>query len=61
VLTNAEESITEVKIGGSLGCSDHGLVELVFWRNAGLSKSRVRTPNFRVANFYLYLKHYGVR
>ena len=40
VLTNAEESITEVKIGGSLGCSDHGLVELVFWRNAGLAKKQ---------------------
>ena len=29
VLINEEESIREVKIGGSLGCSDHALVEFV--------------------------------
>ena len=29
VLTNKEESIREVKIGGSLGCSDRALVEFV--------------------------------
>lgn len=26
VVDRAEESITEVKIGGSLGCSDHGVL-----------------------------------
>ena len=51
MLTNAEESITEVEIEGSLGCSDHALVEFVIWRNAGLAKSRVRTVSFRRANF----------
>jgi len=54
VLTKAEESIIEVKIGGSLGCSDHALVEFMIWRNAGLGKSRIRTPNSRRANFGLY-------
>ena len=29
LLTNAEESIREVKIGGSLGCSEHNLVDAV--------------------------------
>ena len=53
MLTNAEESIREVKIGGSLGCSDHALVEFVIWRNAGLAKSRARTLCFRRANFRL--------
>ena len=53
VLTNAEESIREVKIGGSLGCSDHALVEFVILKNAGLAKSRARTLCFRRANFRL--------
>ena len=51
MLTNAEKSIRDVKIGGSLGCSDCPLVEFVIWRNAGLAKSRVRTVSFRRANF----------
>ena len=51
VLTNAEESIREVKIGGSLGCSDHALVEFVILKNVGLAKSRTRTLCFRRANF----------
>ena len=53
MLTNEEESIIEVKIGGSLGCSDHALVEFVIWRSAGLAKSRVRTLNFRRVKFWL--------
>ena len=48
-----EESIKEVKIGGSLGCSDHALVEFVILKNAGLAKSRARTLCFRRANFWL--------
>ena len=38
VLTNTKEIIIEVKIGGSMGCSDHALLEFVIWRNAGLAK-----------------------
>ena len=53
MLTNAEESIREVKIGGSLGCSDHALVEFVILKNAGLAKNRARTLCFRRANFLL--------
>jgi len=48
--SDAEESITEVKIAGRLGCSDRALVEFVIWRNAGLAKNRVRTPNIRRVN-----------
>ena len=48
-----EESIKEVKIGDSLGCSEHALVGFVIWRNAGLTKSRVRTLSFRRAKFHL--------
>ena len=53
MLTNEEESIREVKIGGSLGCSVHALVELVILKNAGLAKSRARTLCFRRAIFQL--------
>ena len=48
-----EESIKEVKIGDSLGCSEHALVGFVIWRNAGLAKSRGRTLNFKRAKFQL--------
>lgn len=53
MLTNAEESVREIMIGGSLGCSDHALVEFVILRNTGLTKSRTRTLCFRRANFRL--------
>ena len=53
MLTNEEESIRDVKIGGSLGCSDHALVEFVILKNAGLAKSKARTPCFRRAKFRL--------
>ena len=54
VLTNAEESIREVKIGGSLGCSDHAFVEFVIVKKTGLAKSSARTLCFRRANFRLF-------
>ena len=54
LLTNAEEIIKSVKVGGSLGCSDHALVEFVILRNVGLAKSGVRTLNFGRANFKLF-------
>ena len=50
---NAEESIREVKIGDSLGCNDHALVEFVILKNVGLAKSRDRTLCFRRAKFQL--------
>ena len=53
MLTGAEESIREVKTGGSLGCSGRALVDFVTWRNAGLAKSRVRTVSSRRANLQL--------
>ena len=52
MLTNAEEVIKEVKIGGSLGCTDHVLVMfLILILNIGLAKGRVRNLNFRRVNF----------
>ena len=42
VLSSEEESIRDIKIGGSLGCSDHALVEFVILKNAGLAKKKQR-------------------
>lgn len=50
LFTNTEE-IREVKIGDSLCCSDHALVEYSIWRDTRWIKSKVRTPNLRKANF----------
>lgn len=54
VITNTAELIKEVKIGGSLSCSDHTLAEFVISRDMGLAKSKVRTLNFRRTNFQLF-------
>jgi len=53
VFTNVEEIVKGIKIGGSLGCNDHALVEFVLLRNVGLAKSRVGTLNFRIVKFRL--------
>ena len=39
VLTNAEEIIKWVKIGGSLGCNDHVLVNFMISRNMSRAKN----------------------
>jgi len=54
MVTSASELIGDVKIGGSLGCSDHMLVELTLLREMGITKSIVRTLNSRRANFRLF-------
>jgi len=51
VVTNASEFVGDVKIRGSLGCSDDALVELML---LGIMKSIVRTLNFRRAHFQLF-------
>ena len=54
MFTSVEEIVKNVKIGGSLGCSDHTLTEFVILRNAGLAKSGVRTLKFKRVNFRLF-------
>jgi len=54
VVTNASELVGDIKIGGSLGCSDHALVELTLLREMGIMKSIARTLNFRRANFQIF-------
>ena len=46
LVTDASELIS-VRIGGSLGCSDHALVEFTVLRDMGQAKSKVRTLTFR--------------
>lgn len=54
VFNNSDEPIKEVNIGGSLGCSDYVLVELMILRNMGRAKSIVTTFNFQRAKFQLF-------
>ena len=54
MVTNASELIGHIKTGGSLGCSDHVLVEFAVLRDVGQAKSKVRTLNFRKAKFHLF-------
>jgi len=53
LLTNMEELIGDEKIGGSLGCSSHALVEFSL-EQYGPKEERVRILNFRKANFHLF-------
>ncbi|PKU48868.1 rna-directed dna polymerase from mobile element jockey-like [Limosa lapponica baueri] len=54
LVTNTSELISDIKIGGSLGCSDHSLVDFAVLRDMGKMKSEVRTPKFRNAKFQLF-------
>lgn len=46
--------IRNFKIGGSLDCSVHALVEFTTLRDIGKVKARVRTLNFRRTKFQLF-------
>ncbi|KAK4823256.1 hypothetical protein QYF61_000223 [Mycteria americana] len=60
LVTNATELIGDIKTGGSLGCSDHALVEFAVLRDMGQVKSKVRNLNFRKAEFQLVLVSAGI-
>jgi len=45
-----------VKVGGSLGCSDHEMVEFRILRGGSRAVSRITTLDLRRANFGLF-KH----
>ena len=53
MLTAAEEIIKEVKIAGSLDCTDHALVKFVILRNMGLAKSS-QDPELLESAFRLF-------
>ncbi|PKU44788.1 nedd4-binding protein 2-like 2 [Limosa lapponica baueri] len=54
MVTNASELIGDIKIGGSLGCSDQALVNFAVLRNMCQVKSTVRTPDFGKAKFQFF-------
>ena len=54
ILTNANELIGNITIGGCLGCSDHAALEFMLWRDMGKAKSKIRMLNFRKVNFQLF-------
>ncbi|GAB0208404.1 hypothetical protein GRJ2_003306100 [Grus japonensis] len=53
VLTNKEGLVGDVKVGGSLGCSDHEMVEFRILHGRSRAVSRITTLDFRRANFGL--------
>ncbi|GAB0181491.1 hypothetical protein GRJ2_000614400 [Grus japonensis] len=54
VLTNKEGLVGNVKLKGSLGCSDHGMVEFKILRAARRAHSKLTTLDFRRAEFGLF-------
>ncbi|KAM6317421.1 uncharacterized protein O3Q21_008449 [Podargus strigoides] len=54
MVTNVSEFIRDVKIGGSLGCSDHALLQFTVLRCMSHMRSTVRTLNFRKTKFQLF-------
>jgi len=54
LVINADEVIGDIKIGGSLACSDHTLVEFAVLRDKCQVKNKIRTLNFRKAKFHLF-------
>ncbi|GAB0204721.1 hypothetical protein GRJ2_002937700 [Grus japonensis] len=54
VLTNKEGLVGNVKLKGSLGCSDHDMVEFKILRAARRVHSKLTTPDFKRADFGLF-------
>ncbi|KAM6033315.1 ankyrin repeat domain-containing protein 31 [Chlamydotis macqueenii] len=50
--TNASELIGDVKVGGSLGCSDHALVEFTVQRGGDYSKTILSTQSVEDTNLH---------
>jgi len=53
VLTNKEGLVVNVKVKGSLGCSDHKMVDFKILRAARRVRSKLATLDFRRADFGL--------
>ncbi|GAB0189068.1 mitochondrial enolase superfamily member 1 [Grus japonensis] len=54
VLTNKEGLVRNVKLKGSLGCSDHEMVEFRILRAARRARSKLTTLDFRRTDFGLF-------
>jgi len=58
-LTNKEGLVEDVKVGGRLGCSDHEIVEFRILHGGSRAISRIKTLDFRRADFALFRKLLG--
>lgn len=56
MVTNAGLLFRDVKIGGSLSCSDRTLVEFTVLGDMGQTKTKVGNLNLKKANFQLFEK-----
>jgi len=54
VLTNKEGLVEDVKVGGSLGCSDHEMIEFRILHGESRAVSRITTLDFKRDNFGLF-------
>jgi len=54
VLMNKEEQVEDVKVGGSLSCSDHEIVSFRILCGGSKEIRRIKTLDFRRANFGLF-------
>jgi len=54
VLTNKERLVEDVKVGGSLGCSDHEMVEFRILHGGSGAISKIKTLDFKRDNFGLF-------
>ncbi|PKU34078.1 glycerol kinase [Limosa lapponica baueri] len=59
VLTNKEGLVEDIKVGGSLGCSDHEKIEFRIMGSMRKTTSRIENMDFRRANFDLFKKLLG--
>ena len=60
VLTNTEGLVRDVKVGGTLGCSDHEMMEFrIMGTTHKTTRSKIRALDFRRANFDLFKKLLG--
>jgi len=59
VLTNKEELVEDVKVGGRLSCSDHEMVEFRILREGSRVISRIKTSDLRRAKFGLFKELLG--
>lgn len=54
MVSKASELISDVKNGGSLGCSHHTVVRFAALKDMGHVKRKARTLNFRKAKFHMF-------
>ena len=59
VLTNKEGLVEDVKVGGRLGCTDREMVEIRILHAGSRAISRIKTSEFRRANFGLFKELLG--